>query len=126
MAVISDDARYAIAVAVAAPSTPNCGISTKFSSVFKAADNVTRAEVVQGRDDGVEIAQRLPDEHQGREQHGLLALHVVREQRADRGCSLEQTVVEVVDQFVAAWGHRVEARLESLEVEFHAQSIDRP
>ena len=84
-----------------------------------AVRDVARAELAQLRDDRVEVAKRLAKQHERAEEHRLLPLHVVGEERAHGGRRREQARVELVHQLVAARRDEVEARLECLQVEAH-------
>jgi hypothetical protein len=83
---------------------------------------VAGAERVQRRQHGLEVAQRLAQQHERGEEHRLLAAHVgAGEQRLDRRRGLEQARVEDVHQLVAVRGDEVEAGFESVKV--HAESF---
>ena len=56
----------------------------------RAVRDVTGAELAQLRDDRVEVAQRLAQQHECAEEHRLLPLHVVGEERAHGGRGREQ------------------------------------
>ena len=91
-----------------------------------AVGDVAGAELAQLRQDRVEVAQRLAQEDERAEQHGLLPAQVgAGEERLDGRGSREQPRVERVHQLVAAGGDEVEARLEGVEIEGHAPELGR-
>src|SRR5262249_4265259 len=67
-----------------------------------------------------EVTQRVPEQHEGSEQHALLTLEVgAGEERADRRGHGEEPLVEHVHELVAARGDLVEADFERIDVEVH-------
>jgi hypothetical protein len=83
----------------------------------RAVGDVTRAELAQGGDDCVEVSEGLPEQNECGEKHGLLLLHVLREERPDCRRGGEEARVERVHELVAPFGDQVEAGFESFQVE---------
>src|SRR5215208_880995 len=86
----------------------------------RAVLDVTGAELLEVRDDVVEIPERLAQDEQHVQQRLPLAFHVdVRKERPHRRRRLEQIVVERPHQLVALRSDEVEALLERLDVDCH-------
>src|SRR5207247_4996386 len=82
-------------------------------------------EAELGRD-RLQVAQRLPQEHERREKHRLLLGQVrLREERLHGRGRLEQPRVEDLDELLAARRDQVEARFECFEIESHVRSSCR-
>jgi hypothetical protein len=85
---------------------------------------VAGAELAKLRHDRVEVAQRLAQHHERREEHRLLVAHVgMREQRLDGRRGAEQTPVEDLGELVPARGDQVEAGFKSVDVKGHRRSL---
>src|SRR5215208_254288 len=86
----------------------------------RAVFDVAGPELLQVRDDVVEIAERFAQDEQHVEQRLPLPLPVdLREERPHPGRSLEEIVVEGPHQLVTLRSDEIEALLEQLYVDCH-------
>ena len=87
---------------------------------LRAVGDVAGTQLAELGHDGVEVAERLPQEDERAEQHRLLLLQVGSgEERLHRRRRCEEASVEDVHQLVAAGSDEVEARLECFQIQVH-------